>query len=150
MTCLVVMLLAATGHADPQPTPTLQVLPQCKVYKLADGRQICGYVDLGDVQTLYRLDSELVMRRREVQLLDQRVAALEQAVTDLRGSLGSSTRAVVTLQERNGDLLREALAKDKALQEERVKPRWGSTAAWSAAGVLGAVLAGFVLAGALD
>lgn len=148
--CLI-FLAASSVAADPvRPT----TLPECAVYRLADGRQVCGYVvaladgteTLDEWRAVLRADAELVKLRALAELEDRRLAEVAGQVADLKGALDACGRGGDAIRDRNAELTKQLLETDRALQDERVKPRWGSALSWGAVLVVGAVLVGYVAA----
>lgn len=143
--------LAATSAAEPYRP---QVVPQCEVYDLADGREVCGYVvkqadgteTLDQWKEVLRVDAELVVLRRADGLRRRKLAELSVQVSAAVVALAAAERALELVEDRNDDLTRQLIETDRKYQEERVKPRIGGGWAWAAAGLVAAGLVGYVVA----
>ena len=89
--------LAATSAAEPYRP---QVVPQCEVYDLADGREVCGYVvkqadgteTLDQWKEVLRVDAELVVLRRADGLRRRKLAELSVQVSSYSGGLPTLDR----------------------------------------------------------
>ena len=73
--CAGAICLAATSSAHAQPKKSIkpQIVPECKIYTTNLHVDVCGYADLDDVKALYKFDTELVLRRAQVRLIEARV-----------------------------------------------------------------------------
>lgn len=129
----IAFVLGATSRptlADPaapgEPYRT-QIIPTCERYVLLAGGEVCGYRDLEQWKALARADAELVLcRATEPQVLAA-VDALSAEAAALKSALDHESRALgIALADRTR-LREELLAKDKELQDERVKPRIGGS-----------------------
>ena len=122
------------------------------MFALADGRDVCGYVvkqadgteTLDEWREVLRVDAELVVLRETTRLQTEREGELQGQIGDLRAALVASGQGVSALKERNAELTKQLIERDRLYQNERVKPRWGGAIAWGTAAVLAATLVGFV------
>lgn len=146
--CLALILSAtSSAHAD---VPPLDTLPQCKIYEIKTGGEVCGFDDVEDVRAIARGDAELTHLRAKSSKLEQKSTQLADQVKSLETAVKAQKTATEVIRDRNRELTREVLESDRKHQLCRVKPRWGGTLAWSTAAVLGAVLVGFVAHSALN
>lgn len=122
----------------------------CKVYRLADGRDVCGFLDIGDWKKVLGADAELEHVRNQLKNEQARSAALAEQKSLMLGELSAFSSSQATLVAHSEKLTRDLIALDKKYQTERVKPRFGSPVAWTIAAVSTAILAGFVISSALD
>lgn len=136
--------LAPKANADEPPPYTPKVLPECKVYKTASGKEVCGYDKIETIRELYARDAELVAHRETTEALNQVITVQRQQILDLKIAVEESDKAGKIHEDRSATLAKELIAKDKLYQDERVKPRWGTSLSWGAAAVMGAVLLGYV------
>jgi len=120
------------------------VVPECKVYKVKPGLEVCGYPTLAEVQQLYSADAELFTARKTRFNLDLKLKVQAQQVDDLRIAVGALTASMAIGDARVTTLTKELEATDLKYQKERVKPRWGTSLSWGVAGVAAALLVGFV------
>lgn len=142
-------LAASSAGAEPYRPKTL---PECEVYPLADTREVCGWVvkqadgseTLGDWQLVLRADAELIALREQNRLGAEREKELGAQVGDLRAALEVCGKSVDLARDRVAGLTAEYIAKDKQLQDERVKPRVGGKLGWTVAAVLAAGLVGYI------
>jgi hypothetical protein len=143
--------LAATSAAEPYRP---QVVPQCEVYDLADGREVCGYVvkeadgteTLDQWKEVLQVDAELVVLRHQDGLRRRKLAELSVQASGAVAALVAAERALEVVELRNADLTRQLVETDRKYQQERVKPRIGVGWAWAAAGLVAAGLVGYVAA----
>lgn len=119
--------------------------PDCIKYKLADGTAICGYTELGDWKKVLRADAELTAKKKLLELERKRTTELGAQLLDFKGQVKAYQGIVSVLDARVKALVADLLETDRKYQLERVKPRWGSAAAWTTAAVATAVLGGFVM-----
>lgn len=145
------VIIEGASYADPvEPA----IVPQCRVYAVTGFGQVCGFLvatpdgaeapGMEQWRQVLRADAELVEKREQVRLLTEKSDLLLGQAQDLLAAFDAMKRAVGALENRNAELLRDLIAKDKLYQEERVKPRWGSPFAWTTAAALAAVLVGYV------
>jgi len=139
-------LICKTSFADPV---VPENFPSCTVITLSAGIQACAFIDLEDWKLVLKADRELTFQRMMAKKMDERADNLSLQVATLEGQVAALENVQVLLADRNEELTRELIESDRLLQEERSKPQWGSTAAWTAFGVSTSVLLGFVLAGVL-
>lgn len=143
--------LAATSAAEPYRP---KILPECKVYDLADGRAVCGYVveqadgteTLDRWKEVLRVDAELVVLRHQDGLRRRKLAELSVQASAAVVALEAAERALEVVELRNADLTRQLVETDRKYQNERVKPRLGGGWGWAAAGLFAVGLAGYVAA----
>ena len=143
--------LAATSNAEPYRP---KILPECKVYPLADGREVCGYVvKLADGtetaeewKAVLRVDAELVVLRHQDGLRRRKLAELSIQASEAVAALAAAERALEVVERRNGDLTRQLIETDRKYQNERVKPRIGGGWGWGAAALFAVGLVGYVAA----
>ena len=121
-----------------------RVVPECKVYKTKDGKEVCGYEGIELVKKLYAADAELFWLRKEILNRDQRQKMQDMQSADLRIAVDGFKKSSELCTTRSDTLTKELLATDLKYQKERVKPRWGTTLSWGTAGIAGALLVGFV------
>ena len=146
---LVTFLAASSVGAEPYRP---KIAPECKVYPLADGREVCGYIvkladgteTMDEWQAVLRVDAELVVRRKDAQLQAKREVELQGQIGDLRAALEACGTGTAALKDRNAELTKQLIERDRLYQNERVKPRWGGALAWGSAAVMAAALVGFV------
>ena len=148
---LVTFLAASSVGAEPYRP---KIAPECKVYPLADGREVCGYIvkqadgteTMDEWQAVLRVDAELVVRRKSAELQAEREVELQGQIGDLRGALEACGTGTAALKDRNAVLTTQLIDRDRLYQNERVKPRFslGGGWAWGTAAVLAAALIGFV------
>lgn len=144
-----ICLWAGSAGADPV---VPQIVPQCEVFGLEDGRRVCGWIVLeaDGTETLeqwrevLRADAELAMRRDQDAARDAKVVELEGQVEDLRAAAAAAARALEVLRTRNAELTAIAIKTDRSLQECQVRPRWGTTLSWGTAATAAALLLGYV------
>lgn len=127
-----------------------KVIPPCRLYKTAQGIEVCGYVDLEDYKQVLRVDAELVHLRERLKIEQARTAELLElkglCLTEVQAIAGSQA----ILRQHADRLQTQLIDLDKRYQDERVKLRWGSPIAWTIAAVSTAVLVGFVASSALN
>ncbi|MEE9358883.1 MAG: hypothetical protein V3U85_00215 [Hyphomicrobium sp.] len=146
--CLGLILASSAGaHAD---VPPLDTLPQCKVYEIRTGGEVCGFDDLEDVRAIALADAELTMLRGKTVSLQGKGAQLALQVGNLETAVKAQKQATEIMRDRNVELTTQLIKSDREHQLCRVRPRWGGALAWSTAAVLGALLAGFVAHDALN
>lgn len=126
-----------------------KVIPACKVYKTTAG-DVCGYLNIEDWKTVLRVDAEVVHLREQLRIEAERNAALTIQLTELKGQIATYANSQSILVQRNTDLTNQLLDLDLKYQKERAKPSWGSPIAWTIAGVSTSLLAGVLIASALN
>ena len=142
---LTVFVLGATpAFADDSPPKyEVKIVPKCKLVKAVSGEQVCAYTLL-EWQEVSKFDAELVSKRRLLSYADLRFGT----IVDQRDLLIEQVKAYAENQalliKREDKLVADVIAKDRELQYERVKPRWGNPVAWTIAAVSTALLAGYV------
>jgi hypothetical protein len=136
-----ICLAATSVRADPVEP---QVIPACKVYKLADGREVCGWLKIEDVRAAYKADAELVKCREVTAAQVVKIDALEKEVFNVRAALALEEGSRTLVVDRNKELTTDLIEMNRKYENERAKPRWGNPIAWTTAAVLGAALVGFV------
>lgn len=149
MLCLALLLSTSSAFADEPKVKAkseiieLDYLPYCTkverrggrvwcLYSLADFRDKVAPVDL-QLQECSELKENLEAQGAE--LLTQRRLLREQL------DLEVDRRKLY--EERARDLTKDLIAKDKELQEERSKPGWGSSIAWTISVMSVSVLIGY-------
>ena len=137
-------LSSSSVSADPVP----ENFPPCRLYRLDSGLEICGFTDLEDWKLVLKVDRELTFLRLTAKIDEKRADNLSLQVATLEGQVAALEKSQVIFADRNEELTRQLIACDKSLQDERVKPAWGSTLAWTFAGISTSVLVG-VIAGLL-
>ncbi len=138
-----IFLAASSAHADP-PVYRPAVIPECKVYTLKDGREVCGWLTEDEVKTAYRADAELVQCREQLDTHSERIESLNLQLGATTTALIAERRSTEVLKERNTELTADLIEMNRKYENERVKPRWGSPIAWTTAAILGAGLLGFI------
>lgn len=121
-----------------------RIIPECKVYKVKPGLEVCGYATIEDVKALYKADAELYTARQIQFSLDLRLAYQAEQASDLRDAVESTRSALAVVDARNLALTAELLDTDLKYQKALVRPKWGSQLAWGTAAIASALLAGFV------
>lgn len=143
-----IFLAASSGIAQAQPSAETQyvpkIIPECKVYSLADGREVCGWLTLAEVQAAYDADAELVKLRETSATQGEQIIAFGIQVSAIRAALEAEQRSVTVLKAREVKLTGDLIEMNRKYEYERVKPRWGNPIAWTAAAVFGAALLGIV------
>ena len=134
------------ARADPSTEDVYrpQILPECKVYKLDDEREVCGWLTIEEVTAAYSADAELVACREVSAAQDGKIKAIGIQFASAMKALLAEQRSVSTLQKRSKQLTDDLIALNKKYEYERAKPRWGAPIAWGSAGILGAALIGIV------
>lgn len=140
------LLLATPAQAQDYEPKTL---PQCHIYFI-DGKSICGYADVEDWKLVLKSDAELVHLRNKVRFMEEFQSNQEGQLQSLNRQLDLSAEQAAVLGAENTQLTKDLIALDKKYQDERVKPQWGSTVAWSIAGISTAALAGILLISVVD
>ena len=144
MTCLLASSLANAQPYQPK------VIPQCERYKLADGREVCGYDSIEKVRQVYNADAELVAKREAETLHVEKSNLLLGQVANLRLAVDAQKRATGIIRDRNRELTAQLIETDRKYQNERAKPRWGNPIAWTIAATCAAALAGGIAWAVLD
>jgi len=121
-----------------------KIVPKCKL-----AGDFCGYT-LGEWKLVLKVDAELVSARVQLKLQDQKVTLLEEQKKDLLRQAEAISASNDLLIASNDKLRTDLIALDKKYQDERVRPRWGSPLAWTAAAVSTSVLAGFLVSELID
>lgn len=134
---------ATPAYADSPPKYEVQIVPKCKLVKDAFGVQVCAYT-LKEWQEVSRFDAELVSKRRLLSYTDMRFDAIVNQKTLLIEQIKACSANQALLIKREDKLVADIIAKDKELQYERVKPRWGNPVAWTVAAVSAVLLVGYV------
>lgn len=120
------------------------IVPECKVYKVNQHLEVCGYATIEEVRALYEADAELYGTRKKMFSVDLKLKVQEEQIADLRIAVGEFKEAIAVVDARNAKLTKELIETDRKYQNERVKPKWGNPLAWGSTAVLGALLVGFV------
>lgn len=136
-------LVSSPALAEPAYTP--KIIPKCAVVDLKAGGKGCSYT-LEQVKALYQVDSELAMRRTTEPLKDKKLALQEGIIAKTREQLKLAESSLGTAKKRNEELTKQLIDKDKQLQYEIAKPRWGSYIAWGTAALVSSVFVGYVIA----
>lgn len=136
------MMLALSRPASADNKPTN--FPDCVKHELSNGAMICGFTNLDDWKKVLKADVELTAKKKLLDLERRKSAQLAAQLIDYMGQLKAYQEIVSIQKDRNIELTKDVLDTDRKYQLERVKPRWGSAAAWTTAAVLAAVLSGFV------
>ena len=146
--CGLICLAPTSAHADGLDDVYRgyrpHIVPECKVYEVKPGLEVCGYPTIEEVQALYKADAELFAARQTRINIDLKIKVQAEQVSDLRIAVSALKDAMVVVDARNATLTKELLETDLKYQKERVKPRWGTPLSWGVAGVAGALLVGFV------
>lgn len=144
-------LILSSAWAEPnKPKPaTPENFPSCRLVTLDDGFQACAYINLDDWKLVLAADRELTFHKLLDEKFDEKIDNLTLQIASLEGQVDSLESVQVLLADRNEELTRQLIECDRKLQDERSKPRWGNTLAWTVAGASTSVLFGVVLAGVL-
>lgn len=142
-----ICLTVISARAEPYEP---QIVPPCKRYALADGREVCGYLTIEEVREVYRADAELVQCREASSAQLDQVRALRGEVEAVRAALAVEEESRQAAEAMAVQLSKDLVEENRKLENERAKPRWGSPVAWTTAAVLGAALLGFVGADLID
>ena len=141
---LTVFALGATpAYADAPPKYEVKIVPKCKLVKDASGVQVCAYT-LKEWQEVSKFDAELVSKRRLLSYTDLRFDTIVNQKTLLIEQIKACSANQALLIKREDKLVADVIAKDRKLQYERVKPRWGNPVAWTIAAVSTVLLVGYV------
>jgi hypothetical protein len=138
---LATVLWSSTAHGEPY---TPQIIPICHVYPLADGREVCGWLTIEEVQAAYDADAELVKLRETSAAQGEQIIAFGVQISAIRAALEAERRSVIVLQASNNRLTDDVVKWNRKYEYERVKPRWGNPIAWTSAAGLAAILLGVV------
>ncbi len=111
---------------------------------------ICGYVNIDDWKAVLEVDAELIHQRVVAKKEGERAANLALQVTSLQDQVATYAKSQALLVARTDKLSSDLIALDKKYQLERVKPMWGSPVAWTVAAISTSLLAGMLVARALD
>lgn len=146
---LVGAILTLAPKASFSQAYTPRIIPNCKVVQTQSDGTLCGYT-LEQVKTLYKADNELVELRASHPLLEDKVLNLENINTNHIIKEKALDETIVRLDVYSKDQTDKYLKCDKDLQYEKAKPAVGSYLAWAVAGLAASVLAGVLLARAVD
>jgi hypothetical protein len=124
-------------------------LPNCTVYKIDIGGQVCGFENIDDWKLVLKADADLTDARAKLKNEQAVEADLIKQRDLLNVQLAAYADSQSILIARHNKLTDDLIALDKKYQEERVKPQWGNPIAWTIAAVSTAVLLGVVLDKAL-
>ena len=153
MLCIAFVLgtVPTVAWADDPPADYEPVyIPKCDIYTLSSGKEICGFTAEVCFSSVLTVDLDLVHEKKQLKNEKARSVELAKQVNSLQDQIDVHAETRKLLEERGADLTKELIAKDKELQEERVKPRWGNPIAWTVAAVATAILGGFIIKGAVD
>ncbi len=133
-----IFLAASSGIARAQPSAETQyvpkIIPECKVYPLADGREVCGWLTIEEVQTAYDADAELVKLRETSAAQGEQIIAFGVQVSAIRAALEAEQRSVTVLKARELKLTDDLIEMNRKYEYERVKPRFRLGNGWALAG----------------
>ncbi len=139
---LFLLLLTSRVSAEPKYEP--KAIPKCQVELCGDHRA-CTY-DLGQVKLIYKADSELLLLRKKIPLLEDKIYLLRSSVEHMTEAAELERNSKEELSKRLDRLTRQLIESDRRLQFELARPKWGSYIAWGVAVAVTAVLAGYVVA----
>ena len=148
-----IFLAGIDARAEPptqEPPLRTTIIPQCKVYTLDDGREVCGWMTIDEIRAAYHADNELVLCRDKTAAQAGKLHALEVEAFSLRKAVQIEEEAKALVLKRNKELTDDLIEMNRKYEDERAKPRWGSPVAWATAAVLGAALLGYAGADLLD
>ena len=137
-------LAATSAHADPAPPYEPQIVPPGKVYPLEDGREVCGWLSIEDVQAAYDADADLVKCHEDVAAKTIEAKALGVQLANTAIAFAAETRTTEILQQRNKELTTDLIEENRLKEHWKAKPRWGNSVAWTTTAILAATLVGFV------
>jgi len=146
---LTLSVLGGTPAFANPPPPRAKNIPECKLVTTKDGRELCAY-ELDEWVAVLKADALISHQYVILGKLEERVEILEEQKIDFQKQIAALTSNEALLIERNNKITQDLIDLDKKYQEERVRPRWGSPLAWTAAAVSTAVLAGFLIRDAVD
>jgi hypothetical protein len=136
----IVFALGATPvFADQGP----QHLRKCELVEAKDGRDVCAYT-LEDWKHALKVDRLVTRQERVLELQKKKIEFLESQKSDFQAQLKALSDNERILIDHNNKLTNDLIKLDKKYQEERVKPRWGTTFSWGAAAAAVAVLGGYI------
>lgn len=122
-----------------------QVIPTCRVFIVPSVGEICGYQYLDDWRAVARADAELVLLRSKVVLLEGALAAERERGDLLAQALDVREGTVATLVASLAAERTNLIDLDRKYQDARTAPNWMGRIGWSAAIVVGGVLAGVLV-----
>jgi len=140
---IVFALGVTSAHADGY---TPQAVPPCTLFQTPAG-EVCGYLNIEDWKLVLKADAELVHLRVRVKNDSDRAVVLDLQIAEMHRQNSIYAGSQTILLERNTTLSKQLLDLDLKYQQERVKPAWGSTLAWSVAGVSLAMLVCVIVGG---
>ena len=149
---LTIFALGATpAYADDNAeSKEFKLVTECETIPLKDSkRDLCG-VTLEEWTRILKTNLGYTSRGRLLQYNQLKNDKLEVQKTALQKSLESMADSQKVLQERVGKVTKDLIAKDKKLQYEIAKPRWGNPVAWTIAAVATAVATTLLVREALD
>ena len=139
---------SSIAQADPDPSAETQyvpkIIPECNVYTLSDGREVCGWLTIVEVTAAYKADAELVRLRATSAAQADQITAFGIQVASITAALEAERRSLSVVQARETKLTADLIAMNKKYEYERVRPRWGNPIAWTSAAGLAAILLGII------
>lgn len=143
--------MAPTGAtADDRYKYTPVFMPKCAVYEMDNGVEICGFEASVWFEQVLTVDAELV--HEKAQLKNERLRTLEltKQVGILQGQIIVHVDSESLLLAREAKLTQQLIAKDKELQDARVKSSRSGLVPWTIAAVSVAVLTGLIVKASID
>lgn len=136
---LLALILFPINPVFSNPPYEPQNFPNCTKSIGVSGEIVCGYT-LEKLRRVYRADVDLTKLKKEKPLLDRKIKALTKIIDKQRLQFELAQNSAELLVKRNRELTTQLLETDRALQEEKTKPNWGTYLMW---GVVIALTAGF-------
>ncbi len=132
-----------TARSEPKYTP--QIVPKCTVLEISPGQKRCVY-NLDDVKLLYHIDTELLKLQKETMLQTEKIKTQRNIMLWYQEQFKLSEESVKLFSKRIDDLTKMYIRKDKKLQMELARPRWGHYMAWGLAAMFATLFTGYVVA----
>lgn len=126
-----------------------QVIPACTLVKAADKSMVCAYT-IDEWKEVLKVDAEVVSLRINLKHEQYKNVLLHQQKTSLHIQLNAFADSQKVMSDRILKVTDKLIAKDKKYQNERVKPRLGSPAAWMITAISVSLATGFIVKEALS